>query len=103
MRVLAMTEIESSNSLIEAWWRCWTHPWPLLNTLDAVARVGKLVAFYVAEHNSKVSCAAFRGQTPDEMHFGTGAGVPDRLAAKHAAARAGRLKAIREASCSACA
>ncbi len=102
-RVLAMTEINFSNSLIEAWWRCLKHHWLFLNTLDSVARVRKLVAFYVDEHNSKVPHSAFRGQTPDEVYFGSGAGVPDQLAAARAAARAARLKANREARCAVCA
>jgi transposase InsO family protein len=102
-RVLAMTEINFSNSMIEAWWRCLKHQWLFLNALDSVARVRKLVEFYVAEHNSKVPHAAFRGQTPDEMYFGTGAGIPEQLAAARTAARAARLKANREARCAVCA
>jgi hypothetical protein len=66
--------------------------------------VRTLVAFYVAvEHNSKLSHSAFRGETPDEMSFGKGAGVPDQLAAARAEARAARLKANREARCAVCA
>ena len=102
-RVLAMTEVNFSNSLIEAWWRCLKHQWLFLNTLDSVARVRNLVEFYVDEHNSKVPHAAFSGQTPDEMYFGTGAGVPDQLNARRTAARAARLKANREARCAVCA
>jgi len=102
-RVLAMTEINFSNSLIEAWWRCLKHQWLFLNTLDSVARVRKLVEFYVGEHNSKVPHSAFSGQTPDEMYFGTSAGVADQLAAAGAAARAARLRANREARCPVCA
>jgi transposase InsO family protein len=102
-RVLAMAEINFSNSLIEAWWRCLKHQWLFLNALDSVARVRKLVEFYVDEHNSKVPHAAFSGQTPDEMYFGTGAAVPDQLAAERTAARAARLKANREARCAVCA
>ena len=46
-RVLAQTEIQFSNSLIESWWRILKHQWLYLNTLDSVATVRKLVAFYV--------------------------------------------------------
>jgi len=46
-RVLAMTEINFSNSMIEAWWRCLKHNWLFQNPLDTVARLRKLVAFYV--------------------------------------------------------
>jgi transposase InsO family protein len=102
-RVLAMSEICFSNSMIEAWWRGLKHQWLFLNTLDSVSRVRTLVAFYVAEHNSKLPHAAFRGETPDEMYFGKGAGVPDQLAAARTVARAARLKANREARCAVCA
>ena len=102
-RVLAMTEIRFSNSLIEAWWRSLKHQWLFLNTLDSVARVRKLVAFYVAEHNSRLPHSAFRGETPDEMYFGTGPGVPDRLVVSRENARLARLKANRAAKCGECA
>jgi hypothetical protein len=42
----------------------------------------KLIDFYVAEHNATMPHSAFRGQTPDEMHFGQGATIPDELALK---------------------
>ena len=60
-RVLAMTEINFSNSMIEAWWRCLKHNWLFLNPLDTVARLRKLVAFYVEEHNSRLPHSAFCG------------------------------------------
>jgi transposase InsO family protein len=80
-RVLAQTEIMFSNSLIESWWRVLKHQWLYLNTLDTVRAVEKLVAFYVREHNSRLPHSAFRGQTPDEMYFGTGGKVPSPAAA----------------------
>ena len=46
-RVLAQTEIQFSNSLIESWWRVLKHQWLYLNELDSVKRVEKLVGFYV--------------------------------------------------------
>lgn len=78
-RLLAMTDVAFSNSLIESWWRSLKHQWLFLNRLDTVAHVRKLVAFYVEEHNTRVPHSAFRGQTPDEMYFGTGDTVPDEL------------------------
>jgi hypothetical protein len=33
-RLLAMTEITYSNSMIESWWRALKHQWLYLNTLD---------------------------------------------------------------------
>jgi hypothetical protein len=64
-----------------------------------VSRVRSLVAFYVAEHNSKIPRSAFQGQTPDEMYFGTGAQVPERLATQRAAARQARMAENRGRRC----
>ncbi len=86
-RLLAQTDISFSNSLIESWWRALKHQWLYLNTLDTVSRLKTLVAFYVQEHNTRLPHSAFRGQTPDEMYFGTGARVPDELDAAKKAAR----------------
>jgi putative transposase len=71
-RVLAFTELKFSNSMIEAWWRTLKHQWLFLHSLDSVTTVRRLVAFYVDEHNRVLPHSAFRGQTPDEMYFGTG-------------------------------
>ncbi|AMY08514.1 putative transposase OrfB [Luteitalea pratensis] len=68
-RLLAMTELKFSNSMIEAWWRSLKHQWLFLHALDSVATVRRLVAFYVDEHNHVLPHAAFQGQTPDEMYF----------------------------------
>ena len=101
-RVLAQTDVSFSNSLIEAFWRTMKHQWLFLNTLDSVAAVRRHVTFYVAAHNSEIPHAAFRGQTPDEMYFGSGADLPDRLATPKKEARAARLAANREESCTTC-
>jgi putative transposase len=77
-RVLAQTEITFSNSLIESWWRVLKHQWLFLNTLDTVTTVRKLVAFYIDQHNTHLPHSAFRGQTPDEMYFGTGSKIPKK-------------------------
>jgi hypothetical protein len=73
MRLGTVQPMISSNSLIESWWRVLKHQWLYLNTLDTVATLEKLIGFYVTEHNARLPHAAFRGQTPDEMYFGTGA------------------------------
>jgi transposase InsO family protein len=86
-RILAQTEIHFSNSMIEAWWRCLKHPWLFPHPLDSMAKVRNLVDFHVAEHNSRLPHSAFRGQTPDQMYFGTGDAVPNRLAAVRRADR----------------
>ena len=46
-RLLAMTEIAFSNSMIESWWRTLEHQWLYLNTLDSLSSLRKLVSFYV--------------------------------------------------------
>ena len=78
-RVLAQTEIRSSNSMIESCWRILKHQWLYLNQLDAVKTVEKLVAFYVEQHNIHLPHSAFTGQTPAEMYFGTGKHIPEKL------------------------
>ncbi len=101
-RLLAMTDIRFSNSMIEAWWRALKHDWLFLNTLDSVATVTKLVAFYVEEHNLRLPHSAFRGQTPDEMYFGTGANVPDELERQKATAKQKRFEENRALACGRC-
>jgi len=101
-RVLAFTELKFSNSMIEAWWRSLKHQWLFLHSLDSVTTVRRLVEFYVQEHNRVLPHSAFRGQTPDEMYFGTGDAVPADLTARAAAARRARVKANRSAACRTC-
>ena len=101
-RVLAFTELKLSNSMIEAWWRSLKHQWLFLHPLDSVTTVRRLVAFYVDEHNRVLPHSAFRGQTPDEMFFGTGDAVPVDLMVRAAAARRTRVEANRSASCETC-
>jgi putative transposase len=101
-RVLAFTELKFSNSMIEAWWRSLKHQWLFLHSLDSVTTVRRLVEFYVQEHNRVLPHSAFRGQTPDEMYFGTGDAVPADLTARAAAARRTRVEANRSAACGTC-
>jgi putative transposase len=101
-RLLAFTELRFSNSMIEVWWRSLKHQWLYLHSLDSVATVRRLVTFYVHEHNHVLPHSAFRGQTPNEMYFGTGDAVPTDLKARADAARRARLNANRSASCTAC-
>jgi transposase InsO family protein len=44
-RVLAFTELQFSNSMIEAWWRSLKHQWLFLHSLDSVTTVRRLVEF----------------------------------------------------------
>lgn len=101
-RVLALKDVTFSNSMIEAWWRTLKHHWLYLNTLDTVASVSRLTAFYVDAHNSEIPHSAFRGQTPDEMYYGRGRDVPQQLETAKTQARATRLATNRTMSCERC-
>ena len=101
-RLLAQTDISFSNSLIESWWRALKHQWLYLNTLDTLSRLEKLVAFYVDEHNTRLPHSAFRGQTPNEMYFGTGDRIPVELEAAKKVARQSRMKLNLSTSCQEC-
>jgi hypothetical protein len=57
---------------------------------------------YVQEHSRVLPHSAFRGQTPDEMYFGTGDTVPADLTSRAAAARRARVEANRSAACTTC-
>jgi len=98
-RLPAFTELKFSNSMIEAWRRSLKHQWLFFHSLDSVATVRRLMAFYVHEYNTVLPHSAFRGQTPDEMYFGTGDAVPADLTSRTAAARRARSEANRSASC----
>jgi putative transposase len=68
----------------------------------SVATIRRLVTFYVHEHNHVLPHSAFRGQTPDEMYFGTGETVPGDLTSRATAARRARIEANRATSCRTC-
>ncbi len=102
-RVLAQVEVTYSNSIIEAWWRSLKHQWLFLNTLDTMAHLQALVAFFVEEQNAKMPHSAFAGQTPDEMYLGTAKNLPDELVVARAKARERRLAVNRAVSCHRCA
>jgi transposase InsO family protein len=101
-RILAQTDIHFSNSMIEAFWRGLKHQWLFLNDLDTLSAVRRLTEFYVEEYNSSLPHSAFRGQTPDEMYFGTGEGVEQQIAAGKAKAREERLEENRNIACDEC-
>jgi putative transposase len=101
-RVLAFTELRFSNSMIEAWWPSLKHQGLFLHPLDSVATIHRLVAFHVHEHNHVLPHSACRGQTPDEMYFGTGDAVAADLMAGAVTARRARVGANRLASCRMC-
>ena len=70
-----------------------------LHHLDNLATLRRLIEFYVVEHNRTIPHNAFRGQTPDEMHFGRGATVPDELAERRREARKRRVEQNRHTAC----
>jgi len=101
-RVLALTELRFSNSLIEAFWRSLKQQWLHLNALDTVTAARRHVSFYVDAHNNQIPHGAFRGQTPDEVYWGTGDYVPGELETVKNAAQQARLEANRVTSCHEC-
>jgi hypothetical protein len=78
------------------------HQWLFLRSLDSISTVRRRVAFYVDQHNRVLPHSAFHGQTPDEMYFGSGDGVPADLQSRAAAARRTRAEANRSAWCEIC-
>jgi hypothetical protein len=101
--VLAQVEVSYSNSIIEARRRSLKHQWLDLHTLDTMAHLQALIAFFVEEHNAKMPHSAFAGQTPDEMYLGTAKNLPDQLVVARAKARERRLAVNRAVSCHRCA
>lgn len=73
-----------------------------LNNLDNIVTLRRLVTFYIEEYNSTLPHSAFRGQTPDEMYFGTGAGVEEKLELGKQNARELRLATNRQFDCEQC-
>jgi transposase InsO family protein len=101
-RILAQVEVAFSNSLVEAFWRSLKNSWLYLNALDNLTALRRLVEFYVTAHNEVMPHAAFDGQTPDEMFYGTGEGVVSALDAGRKNARDRRLATNRAARCGVC-
>jgi uncharacterized protein YneF (UPF0154 family) len=101
-RVLAQVDVQYSNSMIEAFWRQLKNQWLYLNTLDNIGTVRRLIQFYVQQHNSVIPHSAHRGQTPDEMYFGTGQAIPEQLAKQQLDARQQRLATNRATTCAQC-
>ena len=88
--------------MIESFWRALKHQWLYLNTLDEIGSLEKLIFYYATEHNTTLPHSAFRGQTPDEMYFGKGAEISDKLAADRKLARQARMESNRKRTCPTC-
>jgi putative transposase len=95
-------ELEIPRSTALSWIRRWAYGWLLINHLDNVATLQKLVEFCAVEHNTVMPHSAFDGQTPDEMYVGRGEAVPDELAQKRREARSRRVEENRKMACSNC-
>jgi len=98
--IIAQVDVVFSNSMIESWWRILKHGWLYLNTLESIDDVRKHTTFYVYQHNRFVPHSTFKGQTPDEMHFGKGIDIPNQLDDARTIARQARLATNRAVSCS---
>jgi len=70
--------------------------------LESLEGIRKWVAFYVQQHNEVMPHHAFKGQTPNEMYFGTGKTIDAELKEARATARQARIIANRRRSCNAC-
>lgn len=101
-RVLAQVEVSYSNSMIEAWWRSLKHGCLYLHSLDSVAAVQRLVAFYVQQHNTIMPHSAFDGRTPDEVYFGSATNLERELAQQRQQVRLDRVAMNRGLTCDTC-
>ena len=106
--VLAQVEVTFSNSMIEAFWRSLKHSWLYLHSLDSFAVLHRLIEFYVEAHNGRkrsfrvMPHSEFQRQTPNEMFFGMGDEVTQKLAAAHRIVPEDRVEANRAAGCGVC-
>jgi hypothetical protein len=78
-RLMAFTALTFSNSMIEAWWRSLKHQWLFLHSLESVATVRQLVAFYVHEHNHVLPFGVSRTDAGRDVlrHWGRRAARPE--------------------------
>ena len=70
--------------------------------LRAIDRSRSVLPLRIALGLLRLPHSAFRGQTPDEMYFGTGDLVTDELDAKKVAARQAKMETNRRAACGVC-
>jgi len=101
-RVQTQIDVQFSNSMIEAFWRSTKHKCLFQQRLDSLAAIRKCVTFYVQQHNEVMPHHAFKGQTPNEMFFGTGKTIEAELKQARAVARQLRIESNRKRSCAAC-
>ena len=101
--VTADSGVENVNAAVDATLLAERLHRVLAQVEDTLERVRTLVAFFIDEHNIKMPHAAFRGQTPDEVFFGTASNLSVQLDAARAEARELRLAANRSLTCGRCA
>ena len=101
-RVVAQVDVAASNSMVESLWSQLRHRWLYLHNLDSFATLERLIAKYVADHNTLIPKSALHGRTPDEAFLGLETDLRQRLSAKHAIARRRRLVENRARLCASC-
>ena len=87
---------------VGVFWRKIKYSFLFKYNLDSLATVKRLIAKYIDEYNTIMPHLAFRGQTPDEMFFGTSPDIERRLAEERARAREKRIEFNRALLCDAC-
>lgn len=87
----AQVDVSFSNSMVENLWHQAKHRMLYLRELDSVETLRGLFAKYVEVHNSLIHRVALDERTPDEVYFGTGQDVPQKLAEARAQARVDRV------------
>jgi len=98
----ALVDIAYSNSMIEVFWRKLKHSYLFKYNLDSLATVKRLIAKFIDEYNTIMPHSAFRGQTPDEMFFGTARDIEKHLTEERIKAREKRVEFNRALSCDTC-
>ena len=101
-RILALVEVDYSNSRLEASWRSLKHQWLYLNSLDSVAALQRLVAFYMQQHNEVLPHSALSAMTPNEVYSGSPHDISENLAIAKHEARHRRMTANRDLACDDC-
>ena len=91
-RIVAQIQVSFSDSMIEAFFSRLKHGWLYLNELRDLKTLEPHIDFYIREHNSVMPHAAFDGLTPDEMYFGTGDAILERIAERRARGREDRIR-----------
>ncbi len=76
--------------------------WLYLHSPESIKSLRRVVDFYVHQHNQVMPHAAFQGQTPGEMFYGTGDAVVVKLSAARIKAREARISSNRTAQCGVC-